>query len=534
MAGLNNSIFDLPSSLDELRRPEDVIKVSYRRIVPKASAINAAFPSNRITFDYTLSGNQHWLPSRSYVAIRDEIRYAKLAAGALIQPTVGDNVAPAWNCADNLWDSCQLTIGGFSLGSRTNFTDRISAYEKRQQKSKSWIEGVGASTQCMKVSQDARKQDIASDGIIADSDGGTILRPLTGADITIAAAANTLVGVGTLFLSELKVGDEILTAGGNIITVATIADDTNATHGVSVGNTAEANVAGSVIVRGSASAQNNLNERLYQPPLGVFKSGKALPPARYELILGSKPDSTYKQSAIESTGAEKVVLPLNPTNGVVANTVDYRVSEIVFYLAVVDNFEAVASGPVTYVLDLEETEVLPRSITAGNQNESFTVSKSTFSLGVAVQSTASGFNTLASPSKFITAVVGESNNITSLRVDYAGQSRPQPDAVILKTGTTDFQTWRYGQNAIEDLGFFDTGGVLTKEDWRELGAGEGLGAVFGFQWRRTGDDISTNVVVNVNYSALTLGNLLLFHSFRRVIEMIIENGQVTSFLAQDA
>lgn len=534
MAGLNNSIFNLPSSLEELRRPEDVIKVQYRRIVPKASAINAAFPSNRITFDFTLSGNQHWLPSRSFVTIRDEIRYAKLAAGALVQPSNVDNVAPSWNCQDNLWDSCQLTVGGFSLGSRTNNTDKISAYEKRQQKSKSWIEGVGFSTQTMKVSQNARKQDIVSDGIIADINGSGLFQLLTG-DIAIAAATNVITGTnGTIFLTELNIGDVIRTDDGEALTVTSITSDVLATHSSSAGNTIQLAAQYFKMVQGVASAQNNLNERLYQPPLGVFKQGKALPPARYELILGSKPDSTYKQSAIESTGAEKVVLPLNPTNGVVANTVDYRVTEIVFYLAVVDNFEAVASGPQTYVLDLEETEVLTRNIAGGNVNESYTVSKSTFALGVAVQSRSSGFNTLVSPSKFVTTVVGQSNNITSLRLDYGGQSRPQPDAVILKNATTDFQTWRYAQNAVEDLGFYDTGGVLVKEDWREGVAGEGLGALFGFQWRRTGDDISTNVVVNVNYSTLSLGSLLLFHSFRRVIEMVIENGQVTSFLAQDA
>ncbi len=103
------------------------------------------------------------------------------------------------------------------------------------------------------------------------------------------------------------------------------------------------------------------------------------------------------------------------------------------------------------------------------------------------------------------------------------------EAVPLK-GKKDHETYRYSETAVEDLAYFDTGGVLDKSDWRDLGE------LYHFQWRKVGDDISTNVDVSVTYPAFTGGphNLLLFHHFRRVIEMQIESGQVTNFLAQDA
>lgn len=56
MAGLNNSIFDLPSSMEELRRPEEVIKISTRKIVPKSNSTLAGFPGSDVTFDFTLAG----------------------------------------------------------------------------------------------------------------------------------------------------------------------------------------------------------------------------------------------------------------------------------------------------------------------------------------------------------------------------------------------------------------------------------------------------------------------------------------------
>ena len=73
--------------------------------------------------------------------------------------------------------------------------------------------------------------------------------------------------------------------------------------------------------------------------------------------------------------------------------------------------------------------------------------------------------------------------------------------------------------------------MLSKKQWRELGE------IYHFQWRKSGDDISTNVDAMVEYGAFTgdlKHNLLLFHHFRRIIEYTVENGQVTSFLAQDA
>lgn len=55
MAGLNNSIFDLPNSLEEIRRPEDVIKVYTRKVIPKSSSTKASFPGSDITFDFSLN-----------------------------------------------------------------------------------------------------------------------------------------------------------------------------------------------------------------------------------------------------------------------------------------------------------------------------------------------------------------------------------------------------------------------------------------------------------------------------------------------
>lgn len=86
----------------------------------------------------------------------------------------------------------------------------------------------------------------------------------------------------------------------------------------------------------------------------------------------------------------------------------------------------------------------------------------------------------------------------------------------------DFQTWGFAETAIEDLAWYDTGGVQDKDTWRQLGE------LYHYQWRKTGDDISTDVNLETDYGPFTNGphNLLLFHHFRRVVEFTIENNQV--------
>lgn len=542
MAGLNNSIFNLPSSQDEIRVPEQVIKVSTRKIIPKSSSKRDAFPGSDITFDFTLSGNQHWLPSRSFVVVRDSMyigRTVAAAANTPDQPILSDDLAPSLNLQDNLWDGCQLTIGGFSLGSRTKLAPQISAIAKRTMKSASWLDGVGRSAHTWESDFYKRQQDVIKNGVI-ESSVKTSLSPNLAGTIELKADGELVGSAAALFQTELVVGDTILTAGGRSLQIKRITGNGAAVVDVSA-ETEAATATYQKVLNGVPSSRSNKNERIYVPPLGVFNQGKALPPARYELILRPKPDTVYKQSALQTSVNEAIGVAggARDTGTLLTNTnAEYIVDDIVFYIAVVDNFAPVPSK-MSYVLDLEELEVLPRKISGGSTvQENFTVSKSTYALTVALQSKTAGRSTLFPPSLF--KVTGDhEQELNTLRVDYAGQSRPQPNAQpqFEQVGTShiDYDTYRYVENSVEDLAYYDTGGDQTKDEWRKLGQ------IYHFQWRRIGDDISTNVDVEVNYpndfenvAGNTQENLLLFHHFKRVIEMTIEAGQVTQFLAQDA
>lgn len=530
MAGLSNSIFDIPSTLEQVRKTEEVIKVYTRKIIPKSGSKKENFPGAEITFDFSLSANQWWLPSRSFVVIRDVI-YVGVATNPT-QPRNQDDVATSFNSQDNLFDGVELTIGGFSLGSRTKLCPQISACNRRLSKSAGFNEGVAKSAFSFEPEYSRRKQDILSDGSFNDENSGFVAGTGT---ITTADGADTIVGIGTAFLTDFQVGDTMQTAGNRAMYIRTIADDTNMTHTRQTNNTTEAGVAFTFLRNNRNSNRTHRNEKLYVPPLGIFSQGKCLPPSRYELILRPKPDILYKQSALESVAADLTIAGgRRDTNGDLPNgTYEYLVEDIVFYVCIVENFDRVPDKQ-TYLYDLEETEVLPRSIGGGgNVIENFTVSKSTFALSVALQDRRAGTNTLYSPSLFKTESDNQSK-LTSLRIDYAGQTRSNPAKALaynLATGT-DRQTWGYSQSEQESLGWYDTGGVLSKEDWRRLGE------LYHYQWRKTGDDISTDVNVDVTYDAFGVAadkhNLLLFHHFRRVLQFTVVNNQVTDFLAQDA
>jgi len=84
--------------------------------------------------------------------------------------------------------------------------------------------------------------------------------PLTGT-ITVAAATNDIVGVGTAFTTELKVGDKVVTAGGQALTISVITDNTNLVI-TSDDNDAEAGV--TYTIQGDSRRNESYNEGFFK------------------------------------------------------------------------------------------------------------------------------------------------------------------------------------------------------------------------------------------------------------------------------
>jgi len=294
-----------------------------------------------------------------------------------------------------------------------------------------------------------------------------------------------------------------------------------------------------------ATAQANKNQHVFQPnALGIWASGQALPPCQYELILRPFASPQYKQCALESEAGALVV----PSSGVkVFNDdmtnidADFQIDDIYLVLCIAERFER-APEKQNVVFDIPVINCQPRQINGGSSiTESFTVSKSTYGLGVALQDLSAGNSTLFSPSKFIAgANKKEQDGLTRLQISFDGSTRPSPEADFqltpppadLSGGVDKSLYWSYVNREINDLSLYDSGGSYSDyDDSKELG-------LFSYyNWPRMGTSVSTSVDVRVSYNAFAgdvKQNLLLFALSRKVVEMRLENGLITSFVSQDA
>jgi hypothetical protein len=259
----------------------------------------------------------------------------------------------------------------------------------------------------------------------------------------------------------------------------------------------------------------NSFETCWIPPLGIFQYNKAIPSGRYELVLTPKP--SYERAAVESTNA--IVF------GNAENNFKLTIESITFHVCVVDGPRSNENS--TYYIDYEHLNVHPRRIVDGsNLTENFTISKTTHGICVASQSRDAGNNTLHTPSKFLAA--GDEQKLEKLRIDYAGTSQPSPDLDVEYDGTINHMTNAYYQSQLYNGSEYDPAASVGFDDWLKRGP------YFLYRWSKDGLDTSTSCDVNVQYSAMADGNLLVFDIHRKIAVIKVENGRVVDVHVEDA
>lgn len=291
----------------------------------------------------------------------------------------------------------------------------------------------------------------------------------------------------------------------------------------------ESNFLGTFDEREATVLARNKFETIWQPPLGAFDYNKALPSGKYELIL--RPSNDYKLRGMETSGANPIVI------GIDLGQYDLEITDINFYVCIVEGPRA--NDSLEYVLDFDSMDCHSQEIAAGETaDKQFTISKTTHGLAIAVQSkkTADPRHPLSlfrvsadGAATETTDNYNEEATLTRLRVDYAGQSFPQPEWAGVYDATTDRLTQRYIESQLFNDAHDDDAGALTKSDWLT----KGMYAYF--RVGKDGSDASTNCAVSVNYTTLTSGaNLLVFDMFRKVAIITIANGQVVNVRSEDA
>jgi len=263
-------------------------------------------------------------------------------------------------------------------------------------------------------------------------------------------------------------------------------------------------------------------ECIYQPSLSIFQTQGALPCCKFELVLVPNNESSYKKTAIESIGANKV-------SGV---DFDFNVVDGFFYGATV-NGPRMDNG-VCY-LDLEQIRCQTQDLTSASFGQrNFDVSPSTYQLTVGFQD-----KRVLSDSRFSSGKLKSYNqagdqsvelNLNRFFVNYAGTNRPQQDADPSFVAGSDYTLQMYNNTQLNNGAIFDSGSPESLEDWKERGA------YYSYSWPRDSTDRSTRVNVHnqfENGTDITNTRVLLFDHSKQVCMIRFENGRVVDCAVED-
>lgn len=521
----------------------------YVQYSPTRDITGNSFPNGSQYIKFTTSGRKWWVPKRSYIRMRLQIKDGQ---GNILEKF--DNIAPNMNLVANLFQSMELKINGQVVSRLSDYVPQIDTLHKRMTKSKSWLDSTGATTCLLQPSFVDRQAVVISDGLeqsgdfvysraaslqVGNANVGTTLsfldlatpnqvQILANGQLRFTANGGTAIPDLTTYL---QIGDQLAINDGaekirkivgfltTVTTNDTIVVDTT------VGNLtaqAAANLVAQVrniSTSPKQSRQADALELIWQPCLSVFNLNHALPSGSYELVLVPQTSTVYKSFAVESKYIDKLV-------GVGADNFSIDVVDMFLYVCEVE-------GPrvdnMSYYLDLDEINCQRRDLqqATGLLQEEFTVSPSTYALTLAFQDARAGSSqTRYSQSKFKinpNSAAESESKLTRMFLKYAGMNKPQPDAdPSYKVGSAeDYQVQRYGDSMLYAGTYFSQGGCETIQEWRERGP------FYHFAWPKEQSDRSTRVNANYQFAqAISNGTVLLFSHFKKAALIQIENGVV--------
>jgi hypothetical protein len=251
----------------------------------------------------------------------------------------------------------------------------------------------------------------------------------------------------------------------------------------------------------------------WTPPLSIFRQNKALP-ANFkntlELFVNT---NLYKTSCVESKYSSKTDVDHGGT--------DYKIRllDFVFRPYKITGGDRISDD--TYYLDLDEIQCQKKPILSSSSEINLDVQPSCMGLCIAMQDISAGSNTLYSASKFKIRD-NEELNLTSYHINYAGYQLPTPDPII------DYTTLNVDK--ISDLWYKDQiyNGAINKDSQESLSEWIERGIYLYHPFPKSGEDRSTNVNIDLNFSALTdnVSNLLLFSFYKKVAILRIENSKL--------
>ena len=525
-----SSIFNLKTSVEELSSANHgMSRMEYEQHAPTRDITSTNFPNGAIHYRFETSGQKWWIPSRSYFRIR-----CKLTDKDGNQLHNSDEIAPNMGLASNLFQSAEFRINDKVVSRISDFMPQIDALETRLSKSRSWLNGVGKSTNFWDDNYGVRQADITQDGTITSkSDNNEYQnREQLGlpADIQLVYASDQDFVRFTSPTQTINTIHKIFEEGSQIMLSSSVSGKTvvftvmqTEPTGLYLTDGKVEELLGTVddFYKVKLNKEDGRNvsefELIWQPPLSIFKIMHAMPSGKYEIVLNPQTASAYQNYAIQSqTGF--------PTK--TSEDFKFTVENMYFYCNTVNGQRV---DDTTYLLDLEQTNCNSEQLTGPTfHQKNFDVSPATYALTVAYQDTRCGTNTSLSASQFkveaLSSYMGVHQELGLSRffINYAGQNFPSPDADPSFTAGKDYTTQRYTDTQIYSGAMFDTGGAETIEEFHKRGA------YYYFTCPRDGTDRSTRVGVHQQFSDVSTDymRLLLFSHTKQVARVQIQDGRV--------
>ena len=531
------SIFDLKKSVDQLESANNGIgKDVYEKLTPSRDVRQNNFSNGQISFKWNTRSSKWWCPSKTYLRMRIQVSDSAGTNSINREP----DLAPCMNQMATLFQSAEFKINDKVVSSVNNFLAPIDTLDTRINKSRGWMDSVGASTNFWESYWHVRQSEIARDGEVYDGhgpaltfketlgyDNTTTFSITTAGVMTFSAGPNT----DTCFIQGDNIEVEI--AGFSRFHVAQVGAG-NRTLQLTTGPSA--NIVGSNLKWYRNREPNSAKATRYYeitwcPPLSIFKTEHGLPSGNFELTLVPHPSSVYQTISMESSTVAK-------TAGI-----DYKLTVEDMYLYI-NTLDGIRVDNTTCYLDLEQISCQADTIpTSAFQQRSFDIPPSTRQIAIAFQDRRAGTDTRYSITRFRTytnsgfeANTDECLKLNRFFLNYAGISKPSPDSdpdftprIFLGTDNKDYTTQRYVDSLMASGGYHDTGGSETLEEWQRRGA------YHLFNWSKDANDRSTRLSVHTQFNGADVTNarMLVFAVSSQICKLVISNGSISDVQVMD-
>jgi hypothetical protein len=560
------SIFDIPKHANDLKNSHpNLARAAFRQITANRDITGDNFSQGNIQFNWKLGGTTWFLPSMSYFRIRCTLTQVRANNWQLMPIIESSELSPNMGLAANLFQSVEVRLNGTPIERIGARLPQVDALKTRMNKSKAWLDSVGASVNFWDYDHNRRKQNCAINGYMAQSSGagqaeygrsydGNAFGMQSGINqVQYAANTNLLTfvvnGGADIDLSRrqvLRSGDLILLGPVQLEVVNAISPLIALVR--PVGGAGNADVGLDTLahnhfsVKPIAHSSNNAIipknsfEIIWQPPLGFFELTHAIPPGG-DWVVEFSPESVayFKKRAIESLTHDLTPATISGAGSVETNF-NFSVDQMFLFLYTLES-ERFDNG--SYLLDLKKTQcqvtTMMNDSTALTQKD-FSVHENTTALILAFQDQLSGVDTRYSASKFKlrnnrASPDGQELLLSRFYISYNNLQQPSPDfdggyKFDPRSSVTQsqFLAHRYVDTLLQSNGYHTEGGAETLSDYLARGM------FHYFTWPKDSDEKPTRVNVNYQFSA-PFGqgeqpHILLFHQWSSTFRITHKNGRV--------